>query len=39
LFELVLSRRAARLAVPTFGAVTAAGLGLLVGLLETFDRK
>jgi hypothetical protein len=29
LFELVLSRRAARRAVPTLGAVTAAGLGLL----------
>jgi len=29
LFELVLSPRAARRAVPTLGAVTAAGLGLL----------
>jgi hypothetical protein len=29
LFELVLSPRAARLAVPTLGAVTAAGLALL----------
>jgi hypothetical protein len=29
LFELVLSPRAARLAVPTLGAVTVAGLGLL----------
>jgi hypothetical protein len=29
LFELVLSRRAARRAVPTLGAVTALGLGLL----------
>ena len=29
LFELVLSPRAARLAVPTLGVLTAAGLGLL----------
>ena len=29
LFELVLSRRAARRAVPTLGVVTAAGVGLL----------
>ena len=30
LFELVLSRRAAKRAVPTLGAITAAGLALLV---------
>jgi hypothetical protein len=39
LFELVLSPRAARLAVPTLGVLTAAGLGLLANAPRTRVRK